>query len=45
LGNGFDDLAEGDTVELAVHPGEGAEGPQASSVRPIGSLKFDPNSQ
>jgi cold shock CspA family protein len=40
--DGFDDLAEGDTVEFAVHPGEGEMGPQASFVRAIGSLKFVP---
>ena len=42
LGDGFDNLAEGDAVEFAMHPGEGEHGPQASSVKPIGSMKYDP---
>ncbi|MCG6858424.1 MAG: HPF/RaiA family ribosome-associated protein [Salaquimonas sp.] len=40
---GFDNLAEGDTVEFSMHPSEGELGPQASFVRAIGSLKFDPS--
>jgi cold shock CspA family protein len=36
----FDELAEGDTVELVVQSGESPVGPQASTVRPIGSLEF-----
>jgi len=45
LGDGFDGLTKGDTVEFSVHPGEGDQGPQASSVRLIGSLKFVPDSR
>lgn len=33
---GLDDLAVGDEVRFFVHAGEGAKGPQASSVRHIG---------
>ncbi|MCT8973262.1 ribosome hibernation-promoting factor, HPF/YfiA family [Microbaculum marinisediminis] len=40
VGNGFDTLSLGDTVELVVHSGEGEKGPQASAVRPVGGLKF-----
>ncbi|GGD27896.1 HPF/RaiA family ribosome-associated protein [Sinisalibacter lacisalsi] len=40
---GFKDLKQGDTVELAVNTDDSAIGPQASSVRPIGSMKYDPN--
>jgi len=45
LGNGFDALSEGDAVEFAMHPGEGEAGPQASTVKPIGSMKLDPTSR
>ncbi len=41
-GGRFDDLAVGSTVELAVDEEESAEGPQASTVRPIGELRFQP---
>ena len=41
----FDDLAVGDTVSLHIHPGEGERGPQASVVRPIGGLKYDPGAR
>ena len=41
----FDGLTVGDTVELGIHPGEGKKGPQASYVRPIGSLKFSPKTK
>ena len=41
----FDDLAVGDTVALHIHPGEGERGPQASVVRPIGGLKYDPGAR
>jgi ribosomal subunit interface protein len=36
----FDDLAVGDSVELSVAPEEGAAGPQASMVRPIGEMRM-----
>lgn len=36
----FDALAEGDTVELVVDPGENAKGAHASTVRPITSQRF-----
>lgn len=32
----FDELEDGDEVRYFVHPGEGAKGPQASTVRRIG---------
>ncbi|MGB8623931.1 MAG: HPF/RaiA family ribosome-associated protein [Paracoccaceae bacterium] len=38
----FDDLAVRDPVELVVQTGESEIGPQASTVRPIGSLKYKP---
>lgn len=38
----FDDLALRDTVELVVQSDESAIGPQASTVRRIGALSFDP---
>ena len=40
VGNGFDGLSVGETVELFVDNEESDKGPQASTVRPIGSLKF-----
>ena len=39
----FDALRPRDTVELVVQTGESEIGPQASTVRPIGSMKFDPS--
>lgn len=36
MGAGFDALAEGDEVRYVIHEGEGEQGPQASSVVPIG---------
>ncbi|WP_439138643.1 HPF/RaiA family ribosome-associated protein [Roseicyclus sp.] len=38
----FDGLALRDTVELVVQSDESAIGPQASTVRRIGALSFDP---
>jgi len=38
----FDELQPRDPVELVVQTGESPIGPQASSVRRIGSLEFDP---
>ena len=38
----FDHLAEGDEVELVVQTDESDIGPQASTVRAIGALRFDP---
>lgn len=40
IGVNFDDLNENDTVELVVQSDESEKGPQASSVRPIGPMKF-----
>lgn len=39
----FDDLEEEQAVELVVFRGDGAEGPHASTVRPIGRMKYDPS--
>lgn len=39
----FDDLQEDQTVELVVFRGDSAEGPHASTVRPIGSMRYDPS--
>lgn len=36
----FDQLNEGDPVELVVDPGEDAAGAHASTVRPIGAQRF-----
>lgn len=36
----FADLEVGDTVELTIAAGEGAMGPQASMVRPIGAMEL-----
>ena len=36
----FEELKVGDSVEVSVAPGEGAMGPQASMVRPIGSMEL-----
>lgn len=38
----FKGLRQGDTVEIAVNTDDSAIGPQASTVRPIGSMKYDP---
>ncbi len=38
----FDDLRPRDAVELVVQTKESDIGPQASTVRPIGNLEFDP---
>lgn len=38
----FDTLQPRDTVELVIQTGESAIGPQASTVRRIGSLTFNP---
>ncbi|WP_372609570.1 HPF/RaiA family ribosome-associated protein [Aquicoccus sp.] len=38
----FADLAQGDPVEMVVQTEESAIGPQASTVRPIGGLEYDP---
>lgn len=38
----FDDLNPRDAVELVVQTGESEIGPQASTVRRIGGLEFDP---
>lgn len=40
VGNGFDDLSVGEAVELVVDTEDSDKGPQASTVRPIGSLKY-----
>jgi cold shock CspA family protein len=38
----FSDLEEGQTVELVLVHGESPMGPQATMVRPIGGMRFDP---
>ncbi|MCZ0813051.1 MAG: HPF/RaiA family ribosome-associated protein [Pseudomonadota bacterium] len=38
----FGDLAQGDPVEMVVQTEESAIGPQASTVRPIGGMEYDP---
>jgi len=38
----FADLTQGDPVELVVQTDESAIGPQASTVRRIGALQYDP---
>lgn len=38
--NGYDDLNEGDTVELSVDAKDADEGPHASIVRPITKIRF-----
>ena len=40
LGNGYDDLNEGDTVELNIDYKDADEGPHASYVRQVGSMRF-----
>jgi cold shock CspA family protein/ribosome-associated translation inhibitor RaiA len=39
---GFDELKVGDTVELTIAYGESAQGPQATSLRRISPLRYDP---
>lgn len=39
----FDSLHAGDAVELVVQSDESDIGPQASTVRPIGNLAYDPS--
>lgn len=39
----FDDLQQRDRVELVVQADESEIGPQASTVRPISTMKYDPN--
>ncbi|WP_371036411.1 MULTISPECIES: HPF/RaiA family ribosome-associated protein [unclassified Rhodosalinus] len=39
----FEDLNPRDTVELVVQTGESEIGPQASTVRPIGAMEYDPS--
>lgn len=38
--DGYDDLNEGDTVELSVDVRDADEGPHASFVRPVSTLRF-----
>lgn len=38
----FGDLGIGDTVELTIDPEESPQGPQASSIRRIRPLRYDP---
>jgi cold shock CspA family protein/ribosome-associated translation inhibitor RaiA len=38
----FKDLSVGDTVELSISYGESARGPQATSVRRISAMRYDP---
>lgn len=40
VNGGFDDLAEGDPVELALDQGDSEKGPHASTVRRIGAQRF-----
>ena len=40
VGDGFAKLSEGDPVELTVQTNESEKGPQASTVRPIGAMRF-----
>ena len=42
LDTSFDKLSVGDPVELTITYGESAQGPQATSVRRIGIMKYDP---
>ncbi|MGB4826657.1 MAG: HPF/RaiA family ribosome-associated protein [Paracoccaceae bacterium] len=42
LGRKFDTMQVGDTVELVARHDESAVGPQASTVRAIGALRFRP---
>jgi len=41
----FDDLRRRDPVELVVQTGESGIGPQASTVRPIGAMEYDPGAR
>ncbi|MEX5728804.1 ribosome-associated translation inhibitor RaiA [Rhodovulum iodosum] len=41
----FEDLAPRDTVDLVVQSEESEIGPQASTVRPVGALKYDPEAR
>lgn len=45
VGGNFDDLKPRDPVELVVQTDESGIGPQASTVRPIGSLRYDPKTK
>ncbi len=45
VGAKFEDLAEGETVELSVAPGEGPAGTQATTVKPISAMKYDPGAE
>lgn len=38
----FEDLEADQTVELVVFSGDSAEGPHASTVRPIGAMRYEP---
>jgi ribosomal subunit interface protein len=40
LNGGFDELSEGTPVELTIQHDESDKGPQASTVRPIGAMRF-----
>ncbi|MDX1779884.1 MAG: HPF/RaiA family ribosome-associated protein [Thalassovita sp.] len=42
VGGAFDDLKPRDAVELVVQTEESEIGPQASTVRPIGPMKYSP---
>lgn len=39
----FSDVEEGQTVEVVLVHGESPMGPQATTVRPIGGMRFDPS--
>lgn len=43
VGNGFEALQVGDAVRFVVHSGEGAAGPQASTVIPVGKRRPMPS--
>ncbi|MDU8913378.1 HPF/RaiA family ribosome-associated protein [Aestuariicoccus sp. MJ-SS9] len=45
VGGGFGDLERDDTVELVVETEESETGPQASTVRKIGGMAFDPKAK
>ncbi len=45
VGGNFDDLNEKDVVELVIQYGESELGPQASTVRPISTMKFKDTSR
>lgn len=42
-GSNFDDLTVGDEVRFVIHEGEGAKGPQASTVQKIGKHHLPPS--